>query len=179
MNKPANWTDSGLRWSWIALLSIVVDQLTKYWISTNLAITTHEVRGDAIHVLPVLDIIYTTNTGAAYSFGAGTVWGRWLFTALAIVVSVALIYWLRRLSLAAHKLLSLGLVLIFSGAVGNVIDRLRFGHVIDFVDAHWKLAHFPAFNVADAAITVGATCVILDAIMEHRREKRAALSKGK
>jgi signal peptidase II len=104
-------------------------------------------------------------------------WGgsqRWLLSGLAIVISIAIVYWLRRLSMANQRLLIGGLVLILSGAIGNVIDRLRLGHVIDFIDVHWGTSHFPAFNVADAAISVGAVLVILDSLFEHRREKQAA-----
>jgi signal peptidase II len=107
----------------------------------------------------------------------GADWGgsqRWLLSGLAVVVSIVLVVWLRRISLSSQRLLAGGLVLILAGAIGNVIDRLRLGHVIDFIDTHWGMAHFPAFNVADMAISVGAGCVILDAILEHRREKQAA-----
>jgi signal peptidase II len=83
-----------------------------------------------------------------------------------------LFYWLRRISIAAQPLLSAGLTLILGGAIGNVIDRLRLGHVVDFVQVHWGLSYFPAFNVADSAISVGAAFVILDAIREGQRERK-------
>jgi signal peptidase II len=168
-----NWQESGWRWVWISAVLVVLDQLTKYWIVTGIA------DGGRIYVLPVLNIIHTTNPGAAWSMFAD--WGgsqRWLLSALAIGVSIAIFVWLRRMPLAQHKLLAGGLVLILSGAIGNVIDRLRLGHVIDFVEVHWGSAYFPAFNVADAAISVGAACVILDAVFEHRREKQAARAKA-
>jgi signal peptidase II len=165
------WQDSGWRWLWITVLMIALDQLTKLWI---VKAVTHD-----IYVLPVLNIIHTTNLGAAWSMFAD--WGgsqRWLLSGLAIVVAVALAIWLRKLPFVQHRLLIGGLTLILSGAIGNVIDRLRLGHVIDFIDVHWGAAHFPAFNVADAAISVGAACVILDSLLEHRREKRAAAAKA-
>lgn len=170
-NKLLSWRESGIRWLWITALVVVLDQLTKLWI---VASVTHD-----IYVLPVLNIIHTTNLGAAWSMFAD--WGgsqRWLLSLLAVAVSIAIVVWLRKLPLAQHRLLSGGLTLILGGAIGNVIDRLRLGHVIDFVDVHWGAAHFPAFNVADAAISVGAACVILDSLLEHRREKRAAAARG-
>jgi signal peptidase II len=173
MSAPTiTFRDSGLRWWWMAFVVIVLDQATKAWI-----VAAIPYKG-GVYVLPVLNIIHTTNPGAAWSFAADAGGAqRWIFSALAIGVSVALIYWLRRLALATHTLLIAGLTLILGGAIGNVIDRLRLGEVVDFVDVHWGLAHFPAFNVADSAITLGAACVILDAIREWQRErqmKRAA-----
>jgi signal peptidase II len=174
MNEPKlAWQASGWRWLWISAFFIILDQLTKFWIVVGIP------EGQSIYVMPVLNIIHTTNAGAAWSMGAD--WGgsqRWLLSALAIVVSIVLVVWLRRISLSSQRLLAGGLVLILAGAIGNVIDRLRLGHVIDFIQVHWADAYFPAFNVADMAISVGAACVILDAILEHRREKQAATAAG-
>src|SRR6185295_11790012 len=126
MTTPAfSWRESGIRWLWIAVAAIVLDQITKWWIATHLVMTTRFVRGDVIEVLPVLNIIYTVNTGAAWSFGEDTAWGRWLFTGLAIVVSVVLFYWLRRLSMVSQKLLAAGLTLILGGAIGNANESSR------------------------------------------------------
>ena len=161
------WQESGWRWLWITVLMIVLDQITKLWIVGNVT--------SDIYVLPVLNIIHTVNYGAAWSMFEN--WGgsqRWLLSALAVVVSVAIFVWLRRLSFARHRLLVGGLVLILGGAIGNVIDRLRLGHVIDFIQVHWGNSYFPAFIFADSAISVGAALVILDSFLEHRREKRAA-----
>jgi signal peptidase II len=168
-----NWKESGWRWMWIPALVVLVDQVTKLWVVA--AIPFREL----IYVLPVLDLTYTVNYGAAWSMfdDLGGV-QRWVLSALAIVVSIALVVWLRRLSLATHALLIGGLSLILGGAIGNVIDRLRLGHVVDFVHVHWNQASFPAFNVADAAISIGAVCVILDALLESRRAKRAAAVGG-
>jgi signal peptidase II len=167
------WQESGWRWLWIAALIIVLDQATKLWIVAAVPF------GAFIHVLPVLDITHTVNYGAAWSAFAdmGGI-QRWILSALAVGVSIAIFIWLRRLAFASHTLLIGGLTLILGGAIGNVIDRLRLGHVIDFVHAHWGSASFPAFNVADMAISVGAGLVILDSVLEHRREKRAALAKA-
>jgi signal peptidase II len=159
---------SGIRWLWISILVIAVDQLTKLWIERTMML------GDAIHVLPVLDIVRAHNPGAAFNFLADAGgWQRWAFSVLAVGVSIALVFWLRRLALTTHALLAFGLALILGGAIGNVIDRFEHGYVVDFILTHWGTAYFPAFNVADAAISVGAGLVIIDAIMEGRRKKGA------
>ncbi len=155
---------SGWRWLPLSALVIAADQAAKSWIQL------HWLPFERLRVLPVLDIILTYNTGAAFSFLAeASGWQRWLFVALALAVSLALIVWLRRLSAAAQPLIACGLALIVAGALGNMIDRLRLGHVIDFVHAHWGVHYFPAFNVADSAITVGAGLLLLDAWLETRR----------
>ena len=159
---------SGIRWLWISLLVVVVDQLSKLWIERTFEL------GDTIAVLPVLDIVRAHNTGAAFSFLAGAGgWQRWAFSVLAVGVSIALVFWLRKLALATHALLVFGLALILGGAIGNVIDRIEHGYVVDFVHAHWGAAYFAAFNVADAAISIGAVLVILDALLEGRRKQSA------
>jgi signal peptidase II len=161
---------SGIRWLWISLLVIVIDQLTKLWIERSFVL------GERVDVLPVLEITRAHNPGAAFSFLAGAGgWQRWAFTALALGVSVALVMWLRKLALETRALLSAGLTLILGGAIGNVLDRIEHGYVVDFVNAHWGNAYFPAFNVADAAISIGAAFVILDAIRDWRREREAAV----
>jgi signal peptidase II len=162
---------SGLRWIWIAVTVIVMDQLTKL-----VVVNTMEL-GESINVLPVFDIYRTYNLGAAWSMFDD--WGgiqRWLLSALAIGVSIALVVWLRRIVLSVQPMLVAGLTLILGGAIGNVIDRLRLGHVIDFVLVYWNDAKFPAFNVADAAITIGALLVLLETIREYRQERQAARS---
>ena len=180
MSAPAfSWRESGLRWWWVTVAAIVLDQLTKWWIVSNLRLSSMEVRGDEIVVLPVLNIIHTTNYGAAWSmFAIPGGAQRWVFSALAVVVSVVLAFWLRRLSLATQKLLITGLALILGGAIGNVLDRLRLGHVVDFIQVHWGAAYFPTFNVADSAISVGAVFVVLDALREAQRERRAKAGTG-
>lgn len=166
-----SWQETGWKWLWITGVLIVLDQLTKLWIVSEV---THD-----IYVLPVLNIIHTVNYGAAWSMFDD--WGgsqRWMLSGLAVVISIAIFVWLRRLPMASQRLLIGGLVLILSGAIGNVIDRLRLGHVVDFIQVHWGNAYFPAFNVADMAISVGAALVILDSLFEHRREKRAAAAQA-
>jgi len=170
MNDASNIpiAKSGIRWLWIALLIIVADQLTKVWIQRSLELY------ETIEVLPVLNIYHTFNRGAAWSFLAtADGWQRWMFSLLAIGVSVALIVWLRRLATASQPLLVAGLVLIVGGALGNLIARLYLGHVLDFISVHWGDAYFPAFNVADSAISVGAALVIFDSLREAVQERRA------
>ena len=170
-------SQSGIRWLWIAAGVILLDQLTKFWVVSTLALE------QTVPVLPVFSIHRTFNEGAAWSMFANAGGAqRWVFSALAVGVSIGLVVWLRRLALASHALLITGLTLILGGAIGNVIDRLRLGHVVDFLELHWDGSKFPAFNVADSAITIGAFCVICDIVREavrERRLKRAAASAGK
>jgi signal peptidase II len=160
---------SGWRWLPLAIGVIVLDQLTKAWIEARFALY------EALPVLPVLDITRLHNPGAAFSFLADAGgWQRWFFTGLAVVVSAGIVWWLRRVPAREQALLAAGLALIMGGAIGNVIDRLQHGFVIDFVHVHWGGAYFPAFNVADAAITIGAGALLIDAWFEWRREGAAA-----
>jgi signal peptidase II len=154
---------------WISVIVIALDQLTKLWIERTMVL------GESFSVLPVLDIVRAHNEGAAFSFLADAGgWQRWAFSALAVGVSIALVFWLRKLALATQGLLAFGLALILGGAIGNVFDRVEHGYVVDFVHAHWGSAYFPAFNVADSAITIGAVLVILDSLLEGRRARRVA-----
>lgn len=154
---------SGWRWLPLTAAVIVADQASKIWIVHHFSYLQR------LHLLPVLDIILTYNTGAAFSMLADAAgWQRWVFVSLALGVSVVLLVWLRRLAAATHSLVACGLALIVGGALGNMLDRLRLGHVIDFIHAHWGLHYFPAFNVADSAITVGAALLLLDAWREAR-----------
>jgi signal peptidase II len=167
---PLTAAASGWRWLPLSAAVILVDHLVKAWIQH------HFVLFDRVHVLPVLDIILTYNTGAAFSmFAGGAVWVRWALVALALVVSLLLIVWLRRLNGRLHALLCCGLALIVGGALGNMLDRLAIGRVIDFVHVHWGGAYFPAFNVADSAITIGAVLLLIDAWRESRATKRLSI----
>ena len=160
---------SGWRFLPLTLAVILADQLSKAWV------VQHFAQAPPLRLLPVLELILTFNTGAAFSFlsdAAG--WQRWFFVALALVISVALIAWMRRLSLARQGLLAAALALIAGGALGNMIDRLTRGRVVDFVLAHWREHYFPAFNVADSAITVGAVLLLLDAYLESRTPRGSA-----
>jgi signal peptidase II len=161
MSEPNGW-----RWLPLSAGVIVLDQLTKLEIVKRFELY------ESIEVLPVLDITRLHNTGAAFSMLAdASGWQRWFFALLAMAVGVAIIVWLGKLKARSQWMLSCSLSLILAGALGNLIDRLRLGHVVDFVHVHWGAAYFPAFNVADASITVGAGLLLLDALLEGRRNK--------
>ncbi|HEY4449329.1 MAG TPA: signal peptidase II [Steroidobacteraceae bacterium] len=158
---------SGWRWLPLSLAVIVADRIVKLWMIHHFAPL------ERVHVLKVLDIILTYNTGAAFSFLAdASGWQRWLFVLLAFGVSAALIVWMRRLDARVHGLLACGLALIVGGALGNMIDRIATGRVVDFIHVHWGAHYFPAFNIADSAITIGAALLLLDAWHESRRARR-------
>ncbi|MCC7463437.1 MAG: lipoprotein signal peptidase [Gammaproteobacteria bacterium] len=157
-----------MRWLWFSVLIIALDQSSKHWIVTALAF------GEMRRVAPFFNVVRAHNAGAAFSFLEGASgWQRWLFTAIALGVSGVLIAWLRRLP-ATARLLPAALALIVGGAVGNLIDRLRFGYVVDFLDFHWAGWHFWSFNVADAGITCGAALLLLDSLRAPRGGAAAA-----
>ena len=153
--------------SWLLLSAcvVVLDQLSKAYI------TRHFVEFEFTRILAVLDITRMHNVGAAFSFlASASGWQRWVFIGLAIVVSIGITIWLVKLPRGVHALLAGGLALVLGGALGNVIDRIRLGYVVDFIHFHWDRAYFPAFNVADSAITVGAACLLFDALLEAKRK---------
>jgi signal peptidase II len=153
------------KWLLMSAIVVLVDQLTKAYISR------HYGEFEFTTLLPVLDITRMHNVGAAFSFLAGASgWQRWLFIALAVGVSIAIVVWLFRMP-RSKVLLAAGLSLVLGGAIGNVIDRIRLGYVVDFIHFHWDRAYFPAFNVADSAITVGAAFLLLDALFEPKGAK--------
>ena len=161
MSTPAR---SSLPWLWLAAVSIVVDQWSKW------AIMRRFEEFETLTLLPVLDISRWHNRGAAFSFLAGAGgWQRWLFTGFAVGVSIVIGVWLRRLDSGSQKRLACALTLVMGGAIGNVIDRLVHGYVVDFLDVHWAGWHFPAFNAADSAITLGAACLLLDELLRVKR----------
>lgn len=169
---PLRWRESGLIWWPMGVVTLVLDQITKAIIQASM--TLHQ----TIHVMPVLDIVYARNTGAAFSFLAKAGgWQRWAFTIFALGVSAVILWTLRRTQATGQRLQCAGLMLIVSGALGNAIDRLRHGYVVDFIAAHWNNAYFPAFNVADSCITVGAGLILLDALRQWQHERQVA--KGK
>jgi len=167
--KAAGAAGTG-QWRWLVLTAAIIglDQWSKRLIESVLQ------PFEARYYLPVFNLVRAHNRGAAFSlFNGASGWQRWAFSALAVVVSVSLIIWLRRLQRHANLLAS-GLALILGGALGNVLDRLRLGYVVDFLQVHWQQHYFPAFNVADSAITVGAACLLLDMYLGSRRESAAA-----
>ena len=152
-------------WLWLGVAVIVLDQWTKSLVVERF----DEFRG--VVLLPVLEIMRLHNEGAAFSFlSAAGGWQRWVFIGLGVVVSAGILIWLRRLP-KGQSLLAAGLSLILGGALGNVIDRVLLGHVIDFIRVHYKDHYFPAFNVADTAISIGAALIILDNLLELDRTR--------
>ena len=146
-------------WIFISTLIVVFDQLTKW------AILMWVPRYSKIPINPYLNITHQENTGAAFSFLANASgWQRWFFIALAVTVSSVIAVWLWRIRRTGQTVLSAGLALVLGGALGNVIDRIRLGHVIDFIQVMFGSWPFPSFNVADAAISVGAALLIIDAL---------------
>jgi len=155
-------------WMLLAVIIVVFDQLTK------LAIIRWVELYERVPITSFINITHHQNEGAAFSFLADAGgWQRWFFTVLAAVVSGVIAVWLYRLRSQQYRVLSCGLALVLGGAVGNLIDRVRLGYVTDFIQvliAGWP---FPSFNVADAAITVGAAFLIIDALFVSGRQKKA------
>ncbi|MEM7563269.1 MAG: signal peptidase II [Pseudomonadota bacterium] len=152
-----------LKWLWLSLLAVILDQSSKQFAEAQL--TAHQ----PVNVLPYFDWYLTYNTGAAFSFLAGAGgWQRWFFTLIAIVVSVIIFQWIRKLD-KTESLTAISLSLILGGAIGNVIDRILFGHVIDFIQVWLGSYPFPAFNLADSSITVGAILLILTSFTAGRK----------
>lgn len=148
-----------LKYLWLSGLVIILDQASK-WIMSSL-LSLH----DTVAVMPFFNLTMAHNYGAAFSFLAGAGgWQRWFFIGLSTVVSVALIIWLKKLTTAA-KLEAVSISLILGGAIGNVIDRISYGYVVDFLDFYYGTAHFAAFNIADAAICIGAALLIIDSFI--------------
>ncbi|MDD5272757.1 MAG: signal peptidase II [Methylovulum sp.] len=148
-----------LKWLGLSALALVLDQASK------LAITSAMQLHDSIALIPSLNLTYVHNTGASFSFlsDAGG-WQRWLFAGLAIVISTSLTVWLARLQ-KHETLLAAAIALVLGGAIGNLIDRLAYGYVIDFVDFYIGSWHFAIFNIADAAISIGVGLMLLESFM--------------
>lgn len=164
MARASSSAAGGKLWPWLAwaVVLLIVDQLTKTLILGYYRL------GDATYITSFFNIVRAHNTGAAFSFLADAGgWQRWLFTAIGVVATLFILWQLR-----AHpeqKLFCFSLSSILGGAVGNVVDRMMHGYVVDFLDFHVGNWHFPAFNVADSAITVGAACLILDELLRVKR----------
>ncbi len=155
-----------MHWALLSTLVIIFDQITKYIADTRLDYYA------PVKVFAGLNMTLVYNKGAAFSFlsDAGG-WQRWFFMTLSIGISVALIYWLRQLK-QEQVILRTALALILGGAIGNLIDRALFGYVIDFIDVYYSTYHWPAFNIADSAITVGAGLLILDMFKNREKHER-------
>tara|TARA_R110001592_G_scaffold8867_2_gene47906 strand:+ start:2866 stop:3384 length:519 start_codon:yes stop_codon:yes gene_type:complete len=158
------FNNSGLRWLWLTLLCLVLDQVTKQWVASSFDL------GESLNILPIFSITYVHNPGAAFSFLANQDgWQRWFFTAIAAIASIVFIVWLAKTP-KSQTILSIAFALMLSGAMGNLIDRVLFGYVIDFLDFHWSGNHFPAFNVADSMIFIGAALMILDSFTAESKD---------
>ncbi|HEX8978294.1 MAG TPA: signal peptidase II [Parasulfuritortus sp.] len=152
---------SGLQWLWLSVLVLVLDQASK------LAITHHIALHDAIPLTPFFSLVYWQNTGAAFSlFADQPGWQRGFFIFVALAAVAVILYLLRRTR--GRALFCAALAMILGGALGNVIDRFAYGHVVDFLLFHWQDWFYPAFNVADSGITVGAALLIIDSLRKDR-----------
>ncbi|MDD4863436.1 MAG: signal peptidase II [Alishewanella agri] len=160
------FNNTAWRWWWLILLLIGLDQLTKQLVHQNMALY------DSIELLPFFNLTYVRNYGAAFSFlsDAGG-WQRWFFTILAVVISTVIAVWMSRLPRQQIKL-GLALSLVFAGAIGNLIDRSIYGYVIDFFHLYYQTWHYPAFNIADSAICIGAALIIWDSFSSDSEAKK-------
>ena len=154
-----------LKWLGLSFLAVLLDQLSKLLIADNMQLY------QSINIMPYVNLTYVHNTGAAFSFlsEAGG-WQRWFFAALAIVIGSVIAVWLSRLK-AHETLMAVSLSLVLGGAIGNLIDRLAYGYVIDFLDIYVQSWHWPAFNVADSAITLGVVLMLLESFGVGSAEK--------
>lgn len=163
MNTQVTKEPSALIWLWLSVLVIALDLATKLIAESLLTYA------QPVYVLPVLDFTLLYNRGAAFSFLADhSGWQRWFFATISIGVSAALIVWMKKLP-RTSVWLPCALSLVLGGALGNLYDRLVYGHVVDFISVHWQSSYFPAFNIADSAITVGAIMLMIDALLENRK----------
>lgn len=161
-------TKKNLSWLCLSVLVVILDLLSKRIVST------HMVLGESIAVLPVFNWTLAHNYGAAFSFlhDAGG-WQRWFFAGIALVVSVAIVWWLKALQ-ANSRFLAISLALVLGGAMGNLYDRILLGYVVDFIHVHYGAWNFPAFNLADSAITVGAIMLVIDSVFFEKNRQVAA-----
>ncbi len=160
--------NTALAWVCLSVIVVVLDQLTKWYVVGHFEL--YEIRP----VGPFLDLTRLHNEGAAFGLLAGAGgWQRWFFLALAAAIAIAIVAWLRSLPAKGQNWLAIGLALILGGAAGNAWDRFFDGYVVDYLHFHWNEVFFPAFNVADIAITTGACMLIIDALLSSRRSKAA------
>ncbi len=169
MARKSSGSAGMLQWLGLALIVLIADQFTKV-----LVVGFYQL-GASTPITGFFNLVRAHNSGAAFSFlSDASGWQRWFFSIIGLLAAVLLVWLLR--SHAGQRLFSFALACILGGAVGNVIDRLLYGYVIDFLDFHWRWldpvfagGHFPAFNIADSAITIGAACLILDELLRVRR----------
>ncbi len=160
-----NLSTSPLRWLWISVLVVILDQVTKQTAEHLLPLR------NPVEVFPWFEWYLTHNPGAAFSFLAGAGgWQRWFFTVVALIISAVIVYWIKTLS-NSDRITAISLALILGGAIGNVIDRILFGHVIDFIQVWLGSYPYPAFNIADSAIFCGAVILIWSSFYTGDSEK--------
>jgi signal peptidase II len=156
-------------WLLLSTAIVVLDQITKLLVIENMTLYQR------VQITSFFDLVRLHNTGAAFSFLAdASGWQNWLFTGIAVVVSVGILYWLVTLPAKDRRTLAMGLALVLGGAVGNVIDRSSYGYVVDFILLHYQEWSYPAFNIADSAITGGVILILYDGVVLDRRRQRAA-----
>ncbi len=171
-DRPPGRDGSVAWWRWlvVSVAVLVVDQLTKALVLGSFQ------PGDELRVTGFFSLVLAFNTGAAFSFLAGAGgWQRWLFTAVAMVASVVIGWLLKR---GGSRMYCLGLAAILGGAIGNLVDRVLLGKVVDFLLFHYAGWFYPAFNVADSAITIGAGLIIVDSFRQRHSAPRAVGSSG-
>lgn len=156
---------SGIYWLLLTIFVLLLDQASKYWIMAEFEL--HQ----SLQILPFFNFTYARNYGAAFSFlGDASGWQRYLFTAIAVLVSVFLVYSLQKNSIKKH-LENIAFSLVLAGALGNLLDRLMFGYVVDFLDFNLGFYRWPTFNIADISIFIGAALLILESVLHVAREE--------
>jgi len=165
VKEGKGWVSTGnsSHWLWLAGIILALDLITKYL--AQLWLEPYQ----PLEVLPFFNLTLVFNRGAAFSFlSDASGWQRWLFVGLGLVASVVIIFWLRRLP-RQEKWTAVALVLVLGGALGNLVERLWQGHVTDFLDVYYRGWHWPAFNVADSAISIGVVLLLMDGLLSSRR----------
>ncbi|PHR51834.1 signal peptidase II [Cycloclasticus sp.] len=146
------------KWLGLSLLVIVLDQVSKLWVVASFSLY------ESIDVMPFVNLTYVHNKGAAFSFlSTAGGWQRWFFVAIASIATLILVIWLSRLK-PKEKWMAVSLSLILGGAIGNLYDRVAYGYVIDFIDVYYNSYHWPVFNIADSAISIGVVMMLIDMI---------------
>lgn len=152
-----------LRWLWLSVAVLMLDQITKQLVESNFLVF------EVLPLLPSVNLTLVYNEGAAFSFLSNQGgWQRWFFILIGLTVSLVLVIWINRLAVT-QRLSAIALSLVVGGAVGNILDRLLLGHVVDFIDVYYREWHWPAFNVADSAISVGVVLMLIDVVREECR----------
>lgn len=157
---------TGLRWLWLAVLAFVLDQASKLAVVKMLPFGY-----PGVEITPFFNLVHVYNKGAAFSFLADQGgWQRWFFAVLAFAICGLLIHWLRKQSVT-QRWSGIAYSLIIGGALGNVFDRLVLGHVVDFLDFYWQRSHWPAFNLADSFICIGAVMIVLEGFRSEKKKE--------